>query len=86
MTYNGSSNYETWNVGLWLDNTQEPYWHFSDRAAELVDLDGDAAELAKEIEQWVDARPGFSDLDASEMSQVDWPEIASAFIETAKEG
>lgn len=25
MTYNGWTNYETWNVALWLDNDQESY-------------------------------------------------------------
>ena len=25
MSYNGSTNYETWNVALWLDNDYESY-------------------------------------------------------------
>ena len=32
MTYNGWKNYETWNVALWVHNT-EPYYHIATRIA-----------------------------------------------------
>lgn len=32
--YNGWTNYETWNVALWLDNEQGTYEMFTERARE----------------------------------------------------
>ncbi len=37
-TYNGWSNYETWNVKLWIDNDQGIHTHFNDRAESLLNL------------------------------------------------
>ena len=34
MSYNGYSNYETWNVCLWLDNDPGTYHYWRDRIAE----------------------------------------------------
>ena len=33
-TYNGWTNYETWAVGLWLDNDQASYSYWNDQALE----------------------------------------------------
>ena len=32
--YNGWTNYETWNVALWIDNEQGSYSYWRDRARE----------------------------------------------------
>ncbi len=37
QTYNGWTNYETWNVALWLDNEQGSYNYWQDRASECYD-------------------------------------------------
>jgi hypothetical protein len=34
--YNGWSNYQTWNVMLWLDNDQGSYYLVRDQAEYLV--------------------------------------------------
>ncbi len=34
-TYNGWTNYETWNVKLWIDNEQGSYEYWRERAQEL---------------------------------------------------
>ena len=34
-TYNGWSNYETWNWNLWLDNDQGAYEYWANRVQEL---------------------------------------------------
>jgi hypothetical protein len=34
-TYNGWTNYETWNVSLWLDNDQGSYSFWNERAQEV---------------------------------------------------
>lgn len=33
--YNGYTNYETWNVALWLNNEYSEYQHWTERAQEL---------------------------------------------------
>ena len=34
--YNGYTNYETWNLSLWLDNNREWYRAVNDKALNLV--------------------------------------------------
>ncbi len=36
-TYNGWTNYETWNVALWLDNDQGSYRHWRSEAQDAWD-------------------------------------------------
>lgn len=35
MSYNGWTNYETWNVKLWLDNEEPSYRYWQEAAAEV---------------------------------------------------
>lgn len=36
-TYNGWTNYETWNAKLWMDNDQDSYEHWNENAQEAWD-------------------------------------------------
>lgn len=86
--YNGWTNYETWNVALWLDNEQGSHFHFVDRAGAL---DMDAARLASEIYASVsESAPDlgtstYADLLGAALSSVNWYDIAESFCETAKD-
>jgi hypothetical protein len=95
--YNGWSNYETWNVKLWLDNDQGSDSHFCGRAQDLLDetdVDdcletrrNDATDyLARELEEYYDeiypeVSGVFGDLLRTSLGRVDWHEIASAYVE-----
>lgn len=36
-SYNGWSNYETWNIKLWMDNDEGSYNYWNERAQEVYD-------------------------------------------------
>lgn len=94
--YNGWTNYETWAVALWLDNEQGSYDYWRERAREVFgeyesgDQDNDKqcaySVLADELqEQHQEALPevqGFAaDLLNAAMSEVNWYEIASHYVD-----
>jgi len=77
MSYNGWSNYETWNVNLWLDNDyqEEVYaiikhnktrWDAAAAIRDFVQGLGDSLGLPNGM---------FKDILESSLSEVDWPEI-----------
>jgi ADP-ribosylglycohydrolase len=93
--YNGWTNYETWNVALWLDNdgTGETYRseasEYVDRAIESDEADPKAEAtraLAEVIEQAIrDGMPAvsgtYADLLGASLSAVNWHEIAEHYID-----
>lgn len=93
MAYNGWTNYETWNVALWIDNDQGSYSERCEMAQDVYDrADGDMDDaksaLASRLKDWVeDMNPlsgdasMFSDLLSAAISEVDWYEIAENFLE-----
>ena len=96
-TYNGWTNYETWNVKLWMDNEQGSYSYWRevaqgcyDDADERYGLTRDdraASNLADCLKsEYEDAQPDlgasvWADLLGAAMSEVNWHEIAVAMIE-----
>jgi len=93
-TYNGWRNYETWNVALWLDNSEGSFEYWRERAEEhyrdAVDSDSrkeDAAQaLADEIEaEHTENMPTvtgvYADLLGASLSSVDWREIAEHYVD-----
>lgn len=86
-TYNGWSNYPTWAVNLWLSNDEGLYRETLD----LVERNAGTRQLTEvsdALKSWVrdelapDLGASFSaDLLGWAFDQVDWREIASAWIE-----
>tara|TARA_Y100000310_G_scaffold63081_1_gene58358 strand:- start:1410 stop:1700 length:291 start_codon:yes stop_codon:yes gene_type:complete len=86
--YNGWTNYETWNVNLWLSNDEGTYNYILDLAKDHAD---DAPMLANALEAFVDElepelEPSmFSDILSAAMREVNWREIADTLLEDHKD-
>jgi hypothetical protein len=91
-TYNGWKNYPTWAVNLWLSNDEPLYHEALERAQNPLVAPGDRIAVADEFKTWVrdDLAPDLgasfaADLLGYALDQVDWLEIADAWIENARE-
>lgn len=92
--YNGWTNYETWNLKLWIDNDQGSYeywreqarsaWDETDEDAEDRSLDARidlAKRLESETEDEIPEVVGFyADVLRAAVSEVNWYEIADAML------
>ena len=93
-TYNGWSNYETWNCNLWLDN--DNYFNSVcnqkalDLANDVVTKDESIYILSNFIKEILDEnmpenKPSvYSDLLQSAISNINFYEIAEHFIKSAR--
>jgi hypothetical protein len=96
-TYNGWTNYETWNVALWIDNEEGSYRYWRRAAQEAYD-EAEASEhltreenaerdLADRLKgEMSEAAPDlgascWADLLGAALSEVNWDEIAHGMIE-----
>lgn len=86
MSYNGWTNYETWNVALWIDNEQGMYYE----ARELVrdNWEDERPWTAGEVlKTWIEelmpdlGASMWSDLLTAALSEVNWTEIAEHYHE-----
>lgn len=90
-TYQGCANYETWAVGLWLENEIASYTYWLETAAEIWEESESegcltrsdnarhalADRLKEEIEDGAPEICGlYSDLLNSALQDVDWDELA----------
>lgn len=91
MSYNGWSNYETWNVKLWIDNEEGSYLEWRERTRECWAVSGHDKDdtiyrlsqcLKEEFSDNVPELSGcYAELLNAALSEVDWYEIASAMVE-----
>lgn len=87
--YNGWANYETWCVHLWLTNEEGSYRYWREEAGRHrkengEDASGTLAEQLKcELEEAspIEEASLFSDLLNAALGEVDWFEVADAFLE-----
>ena len=101
--YNGWSNFETWDIHLWLTNEQDTYNLCRELARECIEQASTCSQVEEGIWQEVQARRFlladrlrdhieeinplvgnaslFSDLLGSAIQEVDWHEVADAFLE-----
>jgi hypothetical protein len=91
-TYNGWSNYQTWNVNLWLSNEEPLYDKVRGMAERYKDADdkdaariGLADDLRPFVEQMVFGDEEVygirGDLLTHALGMVDWYEIAGTWLE-----
>lgn len=91
--YNGWTNYETWNVALWLGNDDYTDRHWRGEATDaLDDKDGDKDDAKRALsEQMKDAitedapelKGTYSDLLTAALGVVNWYEIAEHYVDDA---
>ena len=81
--YSGWTNYETWNVNLWLSNDEPTYKY----CVMLSKTYSNPIELANLLEEFVlGFKPElgasmFSDMLNASLREVNWREIAEAYLE-----
>jgi hypothetical protein len=92
-TYNGWTNYPTWNVHLWLSNDESLYHAAIERTRAAYEANESKSDVIDALRGWVrdelapDLGASFAaDLLGYALDEVDWVEIADAWIETATEG
>jgi hypothetical protein len=87
MAYNGWANYPTWNVALWINNDEDMQQEVISIARNTRDDKYKCAEsLRAYIEDSFGELSGMqADLVNHALDEVDWDELAEAFISDAKE-
>lgn len=86
--YNGWTNYETWNVKLWMDNDQGSYNYFNEIARESEDLYSLSEQIKETFEENnpLNDSPAsvYNDLMNAALSEVNWREIAESLKDDNK--
>lgn len=83
MSYNGWSNYETWNYKLWMDNDYGLYQYVQENARHYI---GKTYEFSKFIEDMIEEQMPdlgasmFSDLLSSAFREINLYEIAENIL------
>ncbi len=78
--YNGWTNYETWNVNLWIDNE---YGSYKRKQSFLRAHSEDMNE--SDVEQFCIDEFGLKTPDGDSLSEVNWAELCEAWKYEAKE-
>ena len=80
--YNGWTNYETWNVKLWMDNDEGEYDYWNERAEDNRES---AYNLSQELKEYYqegmpEVTGTYADLLQAALDSVNWYEIAKSLI------
>ena len=89
--YNGWSNYQTWNVSMWLDNDQVTYYHIREMAKDY--LDDDTWKFAAYLRDYVEENNPLADSNASlftdlmghALANVEYGVIAEGILDEIRE-
>ena len=91
QTYNGYTNYETWNFKFWLDNEEATYYYFRNRCQELAneteDRDGAISALVYDLKEYAeenapDLPPScYKDLLMNALQRINFDEVATAIYD-----
>lgn len=88
-TYNGWSNYETWNVKLWMDNDEGEYGYWRETTEQCLSNASSKADAIHDLREQLESyheenKPEvhgtYSDLLSAALSEVDWHEIAESMV------
>jgi len=87
QTYNGWTNWETWNFKLWIDNEEFSYYAVLELAKGK-----DKNELSKELKSWADDMREemevgfgfFADVCNSAIKEINFHEIAESYLSEVK--
>ena len=94
LDYNGWTNYETWNYNLWLDNDEKSYFKIQSLAKSVIETEQEKDQVFKMSEllkmecmnNEPNLKPSFySDVLSASLKEVNFHEIAEAYIEDYKE-
>ena len=89
-TYNGWTNWETWNFKLWLDNSEDTYRSIIYLAEEVEGRANSKNDLAKELESLandlceelvINQTGFFADVCNSAIKLVNFYEISESYLE-----
>ncbi len=88
-TYNGWTNYETWNAKLWIDNEYGPYQEARECAGEERDAYALSEILKERFDDWfltdIPTTGPAADILNAGLSEINWREIAESFISDTEE-
>lgn len=88
-TYNGWTNYETWNVTLWIDNDEGLYGFVRDGLEELLERNGNDWTNISETELKELVRDAFGSNKTPDGvslfdSDIEWSEVSDMLLELAQ--